>query len=71
VSPDAILAVLYQGADPTPYHELVELLQGPPAAAEDPLNVATSRAEAIAAFLALGAEGGFGEEQPVDPELEA
>jgi len=67
VAPDAVLAILYENADPAPLQDLVASLEAPPAAAEDPLDVGAARAEAIAAFLALGAEAGVAEAQPVEP----
>ncbi|HKG04030.1 MAG TPA: hypothetical protein VKB03_12685 [Conexibacter sp.] len=70
VVPDELLAVLYEGADPQPLHELERALQAPPPADEDPLDVLAARADALLAFLSLGPQAGVGEQEPVDTELE-
>jgi hypothetical protein len=70
VVPDAILAALYSDGDPAPFDELTDALAAPPAAGEDPLAVAAARAEAIAAFLALGPDGGAASVQPPGGESE-
>jgi hypothetical protein len=64
VAPDAVLAAVYENGDQGPLQELIASLEAPPAAAEDPVAVAAARAGAIAAFLALGAEGGVAEARP-------
>ena len=68
VAPDAVLAAVYENGDQGPLQELIASLEAPPAAEEDPVAVAAARAEAIAAFLALGPEGGVAEARPLIAE---
>ena len=71
VNADEVLAAMYENAEPAPLLELVSSLEAPPAAEEGPVAVAFARAEAIAAFLALGADGGVAEPAPLVPEPES